>query len=127
MVKAAPPTSAPRAAPETVDDTTRDAWIALALCAASFVLYATTACRTVYVGDAPEFALAAAVFGVPPPPGYPLHTMLAGLFVHVLPFGGMALRANLFSAVCAAAAVGLAYGVARRLGAGRVAAAAAAV
>jgi hypothetical protein len=78
------------------------------------VLYVATACRTLYVGDAPEFATSGAVWGVPHPPGYPLHTLLEGIFVRVLRVGSMALRANLFSSLCAAIAVALAYRIARR-------------
>ncbi|HLU38863.1 MAG TPA: DUF2723 domain-containing protein, partial [Planctomycetota bacterium] len=96
---------------------------ALGVWLASFALYATTACRTVYVGDAPEIALAAATFGVPHPPGYPLHALLGGLFVRLVPAGDPALRANLFSAVAAATAAALVFLVGRRLGGTRAGAA----
>src|SRR5690606_12401581 len=96
---------------------------ALGVWLASFARYATTACRTVYVGDAPEIALAAATFGVPHPPGYPLHALLGGLFVRLVPAGDPALRANLFSAVAAATAAALVFLVGRRLGGTRAGAA----
>lgn len=54
--------------------------------------------------------LVSAIFtgGVPHPPGYPLYTALAQLFV-ALPIGGVAYRVNLFSAAAAAAAVIVLY------------------
>src|SRR5207244_13128185 len=68
-----------------------------------------------------------AVWGVPHPPGYPLHTMLLGAFVRLVRIGSLAFRANLFSSLCAAIAVALAYRIGRRLGAQRPAALAAAI
>jgi hypothetical protein len=83
----------------------------------AFALYAVTACRTIFSGDSAELAATAALFGVPHPPGYPLYTMITGLFVHALPFGEPAFGANLASGLYAALAVWLAYALARRLGA----------
>ncbi|MBI5480981.1 MAG: DUF2723 domain-containing protein, partial [Deltaproteobacteria bacterium] len=70
------------------------------------VLYALTATRTVQGGDTAEFVMVAATGGVPHPPGYPLHGMLARLFAAV-PSGSAPFRVALLSAVCAAAAVAL--------------------
>jgi len=101
-------------------DSHADLLLAAAVAAAAWLVYAATACRTVYVGDSPEIALAAATFGVPHPPGYPLHTLLSGLFVRALPFGDIAFCANLASATAAAAAVALVVLAARRLSATRL-------
>lgn len=53
--------------------------------------------------DSAELAVAAAVLGVPHPPGYPTWTLLAWPWSH-LPFGELAQRVALFSACSAAAA-----------------------
>jgi hypothetical protein len=56
--------------------------------------------------DGGDLIAAARTLGIPHPPGYPTYTLLAWLFSH-LPFGTIAYRVNLLSAVCAAATVGL--------------------
>src|SRR5688572_14864417 len=76
--------------------------------------------------DTPKFQFLGYVLGTAHPPGYPLYVMLSHLFVQ-LPLGTVAYRANLFSAVMAALACGLAYGIARELGSRRLIAAAAAL
>jgi hypothetical protein len=53
--------------------------------------------------DGGDLITAAATGGVAHPSGYPTYLLLVRLFL-ALPFGQMAWRANLFSAVCAAAA-----------------------
>jgi len=67
--------------------------------------YIATLAPTVTSEDSGELIGAAYFFGVPHPPGYPLWTMLCGLFVKLFPAGNIAWRANLFSAVCAALAI----------------------
>jgi hypothetical protein len=52
---------------------------------AAFCLYAATSCRTFYGGDSAELAAAAALFGVPHPPGYPLYTLTTGVLCKLLP------------------------------------------
>lgn len=56
--------------------------------------------------DGGELITAAFTLGVPHPPGYPTYVLLAHLFSY-LPIEPIALRFNLFSAVCMAAAAGL--------------------
>ena len=75
--------------------------------------------------DTPKFQFLGYVLGTAHPPGYPLYVMLSHLFVQ-LPFGTVAYRANLFSAVMAVLSCGLAYVLAQQLGARRWFAAAAA-
>ncbi len=83
----------------------RDLLVSAACGLSALAVYLPTTCRTVYVGDSGEMAAGLATFGVLHPSGYPLYTLAGGLFVHLLPLGAPALRANLFSAVCAAGAV----------------------
>ena len=69
--------------------------------------------------DTPKFQFLGYVFGTAHPPGYPLYSMLSGAFVHLVPIGTIAYRANLFSAVMAALACTAAFLIARLLGASR--------
>ena len=83
-------------------------WAFAALTAlAAFLVYARTACRTVYVGDSGELAAAVHTLGVAHPPGYPLYLTLGKLFSLLVPVGRPVFRLNLFSAAAAAAAAGL--------------------
>lgn len=75
--------------------------------------------------DTTKFDYLGLVLGVGHAPGYPLYTMLNAAFVRVLPFGSVALRANLLSAVFALLACVVAVVVLRELGVGRALAAAA--
>ena len=92
---------------------------------AAGALYAGTLAPGVGAGDRGELLLAAESLGVPHPPGYPLWILLARLAA-AIPFGTLAGRVNALSALLAAAAAGLLYVTARRLGAGRFGAAVAA-
>ncbi len=72
--------------------------------------------------DGGDLITAAATFGVAHPSGYPTYLLLARMW-QTIPFGPLAWRTNLFSAVSAAAAAGLlaalasrAYGGAQRWG-----------
>ena len=77
--------------------------------------------------DTPKFQFLGYVFGTAHPPGYPLYSMLTGAFVHLVPIGPIAYRANLFSAVMAALACATVVLIARLLGASRWTAACAAL
>ena len=79
-----------------------------------FALYLATLCPTVYVGDSGELITASALLGVAHPPGYPIYTLIGRLFT-LLPFGSVALRVNLMSALFGAAAVGLVFSFVRSL------------
>jgi hypothetical protein len=67
--------------------------------------------------DAGEFAIVLAFFGAAHPTGYPLYTLLGGLFVHLLHVFGApwVWAANAFSAVGAAVAGGLLHALSARL------------
>lgn len=78
-------------------------------------VYLATLAPDLAVGhDSGEFTTAAAVLGIPHPPGYPLYPILGHLFAW-LPLGSVAFRLNLMSALLAAAAVGLSTFAAARL------------
>ena len=83
----------------------------------AFGLYCSTIYTSVPGGDATELIFNACQFSVAHPPGYPTFTMLAGLFIRVIPSGwgeyfaeewefSPALKANLAAAACGGAAAG---------------------
>lgn len=79
----------------------------------AFVVYLFTLQPSVPGGDSPELITAAFTLGIAHPPGYPLYTLLAHGFTW-LPYGTVAWRVNLMSAVFDAAAAGvLAFAAAR--------------
>jgi 4-amino-4-deoxy-L-arabinose transferase-like glycosyltransferase len=79
-----------------------------------FVLYWLTLSPGLRAADEGEFQLVAARWGVAHPPGYPLYSLLGGIFVR-LPVGGdPAWRLNLLSALIAAATLALVSSTARR-------------
>lgn len=71
-----------------------------------FVVYLASLCPTLPPGDSGDLMTAAATLGVAHPPGYPLFSLIGHLF-SLLPFGSVAFRLNLMSAVLDALAVGL--------------------
>jgi len=79
-------------------------------------VYAAGACRTVYVGDSGDLLTAVAVMGIPHPSGYPLYVLLARAWSALLFFLPLPWSASLFSAVCAAGAVGLLFLAVRESG-----------
>ncbi len=85
-------------------------WLAGAASATALLVYvATLAPGLTFANhgtDGGDLITAARTLGIPHPTGYPTYTLLAWLFTH-LPFGVIAYRVNLLSAVCAALAVGL--------------------
>ncbi|MBI2847086.1 MAG: DUF2723 domain-containing protein [Chloroflexi bacterium] len=83
--------------------------VAAGLGLASFAVYFRTLAPTVSLGDSAEFATAAYFLGIPHPTGYPLYMLLSKLFIVALPFGDVAYRVNLLSAVFAALSVGVLY------------------
>ena len=70
----------------------------------TLTVYILTLSPSVTLEDSGELITGAADFGVPHPPGYPLWTMSGYLFSHLVPFGNMAWRVNLESAVFGALA-----------------------
>ncbi|MCS6825766.1 MAG: DUF2723 domain-containing protein [Caldilinea sp.] len=65
--------------------------------------------------DTLEFQLVLPTFGIAHPTGYPLYTLLGGLWVHSMPVGNWAWRTNLLSAIFAAATMAALFVCARRI------------
>ncbi|MDE1171568.1 MAG: DUF2723 domain-containing protein [Verrucomicrobium sp.] len=70
----------------------------------TFALYLFTLAPSVTLEDSGEYTTAAVTLGVCHPPGYPLWTLLTHTFVSLFPFGNVAWRVNLFSALFGALA-----------------------
>lgn len=78
---------------------------AVALAVGFALLYAAGATRTVQGADVAQFMTVAGAGGVAHPPGYPLYTALSSFLVAAVPFGPVAWKASLASAVLAGATV----------------------
>jgi hypothetical protein len=93
--------------------------VPLAAGAVPLALYLVALQPGLPAGDSGELITVAATGGVAHPPGYPLYTMLAGLWLHAFALGSVAWRLNVFSALCAAAAASVvALAVRRATGSG---------
>lgn len=93
-------------------------WTVLAF-ALPLLIFVSTTCRTLYVGDAGDFAVACWDFGIAHPPGYPLYTLLGALWSRLPIPGGeteVAWRLNLMSAFFAAGTCGFVYLLLARVG-----------
>jgi hypothetical protein len=88
-------------------------WLALGVVALGS--YLPRVCRTLCLfGDSAELGTAAAVWGVPHAPGYPLLTLVAHLFTRI-PWGEVAFRTHVTSAVFHAATVAVVGATLHRL------------
>ncbi|MBA2440882.1 MAG: DUF2723 domain-containing protein, partial [Rubrobacter sp.] len=99
----------------------RRLWVLLCgtgVAAASFVVYLLTLAPSVLPYDSGMFQARAHVLGIGHPTGYPTYIMLGKLFTY-LPFGDVAYRVNLSSAVYGALAAPVVYLAALRLVPGR--------
>ncbi|MCH9651294.1 MAG: DUF2723 domain-containing protein [Deltaproteobacteria bacterium] len=92
-----------------------DLWAAGVAGFVAMAVYGWTAAPGVTFKDSGELIVAAVHLGVPHPTGYPLWTILAGLFSW-LPLGSAAREVNLFSGVCAAFATALVAALIANLG-----------
>jgi len=81
-------------------------WNALIAFLVALVTYWSTVMPNIGLNDDGEMATAALHFGVMHPSGYPLWTILAGLWSHLIPFGNGSWKINLFSGFCTALAAG---------------------
>ena len=88
---------------------------ALALFILTLFLYLWTLAPGLVRGDGGELQYVLAIRGVAHPTGYPLYTLLGWLWTRLIPFGSIAWRINLLSAVCGAGAVALVCGIVYRL------------
>ena len=66
-------------------------------------------------GDSHEFTMAIAELRLARRTGYPIYTWLGFLFTRIFPFGEVAYRTNLLSAIFAATAIPVMFAIARRL------------
>lgn len=87
----------------------------------AFTFYRLTLLPGVPWGDGGELTTAAYFWGIPHTPGYPLWTAIAHMFTK-LPWGTVAFRVNLMSAVCGACGVAMVCAAALHLTANRLAA-----
>src|SRR4030042_1054435 len=62
----------------------------------TFIVYLSTICPTVYLGDSGELIVAAFSLGIPHPSGYPLYALIGKLFC-LIPIGNIGFRMNLMS------------------------------
>ena len=96
-----------------------DVLTALAVAVCALAVYAPLVAPTLtwrnVGGDGGDLAAAVAVLGVPHPSGYPTYMLLGRFFSTALPWGDIAYRLNLMSAVLSAAAAGALYLAARLL------------
>ncbi len=99
-----------------------DALLASVLGIGSLTFYVHTLAPSLLYGDSAEFQTIAFTLGIGHPTGYPVYILLAKLFTF-LPFGDIAYRVNLLSAVAAALTVSLVYLILRKLSAWQVPAA----
>ncbi len=102
----------------TLDLATLLPWLPWLTGAAAFVLYAATAAPSLvrFDDDSLEFQLVGPTLGIAHPTGYPLYTLLGGLWSRVIfPVGNWAWRMNLFSALAGAVAVALVCAIIQRL------------
>ena len=86
-----------------MDSTSTERWISVSVFFLVLVVYCSTLYPSVPGGDSGEFIASAFTLGVAHPPGYPLFTML-GKFFTLLPWGSIAWRVNLLSALFGAGA-----------------------
>ena len=91
------------------DDASRWRWLGpLCVVAALAPVYLLSMSPAVGVADTFEFQVVAPQLGIAHPTGYPLYLLLGKLF-SLLPFGTVAWRLNLVSAVCAVAAAAVVF------------------
>jgi hypothetical protein len=84
-----------------------------------FTIYLLTLCPTVYFGDSGELTAAAFGLGIPHASGYPLYALMGKLFC-LLPFGSVAFRVNLMSAVFSAASAWGVYSLILKMSCSRI-------
>ncbi len=89
-------------------------FVGLSLSTAVFILYLYNLCPTVYFWDSAELTSASYTLGLPHSPGFPFY-ILWGRLISQLQFANPGFGMNLFSAVCAAAAVFVLFQIARNI------------
>ncbi len=85
-----------------------------------FIVYLSTVCPTVYVGDSGELTAAAYSLGIPHPSGYPLFALIGKIFC-LIPVGSIGFRMNLMSAALSSATVLIVFNIIYSLSSSRLA------
>ncbi len=85
-------------------------YVALPAAIFVFLVYLSTVCPTVYVGDSGELTAAAYSLGIPHPSGYPLFALIGKIFC-LIPFGNIAFRVNLMSVIFSSVTVIIVYSI----------------
>ncbi|GAC1300434.1 MAG: hypothetical protein NVSMB19_07030 [Vulcanimicrobiaceae bacterium] len=98
---------------------TRAALAPVAFGTFAFALYVASLPPSYAFWDTGELQTVAAILGIAHPPACPAFVLLGWAFVHLVPLGEAAWRVGLMCAASVAAAVGLLYATARRLGISR--------
>ncbi len=80
-----------------------------------FGLYLLTLNPTVGLYDAGDMTTAAALLGIPHPPGYPFYCLLGKLTTYIFPFGNIAYRMNMLSALFGSLACMLVYVIIKKI------------
>lgn len=75
----------------------------------SLIVYGYSLLPGVGEGDVAKFQFVGYILGTPHATGYPLYIFLNYIFTHLFPFGSLAFKANLLSAVFAATALVVVY------------------
>ena len=87
----------------------KNIFVASILVIITLCIYLHTLAPTVLFGDGGEFQFVLWLPGITHPTGYPLYTLLGWMFSHAFPFGEIAWRINLLSAIIGAVTIGLVY------------------
>ncbi|MCS7260534.1 MAG: DUF2723 domain-containing protein [Anaerolineae bacterium] len=105
---------APEGIPASAGLAPGDKWAAGILAGLSAALYVRTCAPSVLFGDSGEFQFVPYILGIAHPTGYPLYVLLGWVWSHLLPWGDVAYRMNLFSGFWAALTVGMGFLLVRR-------------
>jgi dolichyl-phosphate-mannose-protein mannosyltransferase len=115
LLKAAP-TQILRSFIEYTQHDTNQYILASVICSVALGVYMRTAYPSISGGDSGELVVTACNVGVAHPPGYPIFSMIAAVFAHLIPFGpSVAWRVHLFCATCGALAAGFMFLVIMKL------------
>ena len=87
----------------------------LAALGAPLMLYGITAHRFVGFWDVGEMDTVPYILGIAHPPGLPFYTLAGWAFSHAFPFGSVAFRMSLFSAICVSVAAWCVYALVNEL------------
>jgi len=101
----------------SISNSRRDLFIAVALFIGAFALYVRTLAPSVafIFDDSLEMQYIIPRLGIPHPTGYPLYAILGKIFTLVVPLNDPAFRLNLFSALAAALTIPIIYFALRQI------------